>query len=177
MVASDQWNIEDADIGLFCKIKQVFAVPVWLQVFPNPFREYNDSLLMYIVKPVIILAASRLIFSKRSAFIWPQLSHTSQEYYKIGRINVKYILSKYSRSSLNLSFLRTLAIRTKIYAQVSMWGNRINLDIIQIQIRVKVAVSNTEYHYICFIWIKFNKPLTTLIDYSSLYQSSWLLSL
>jgi hypothetical protein len=64
-------------------------------------------LLVYIVKPVIIIAASRLIFSKRSAFIRPQLSYTSQEYSKIGRINVNYILSKYSRSSLNLSFLRT----------------------------------------------------------------------
>ena len=158
MVASDQSNIQDTGLGLFCKIEQVFAVLVWL-IFSQPVSRYNDYLLEYIVKPVIILAASRLIFSKRSAFIWPQLPHTSQEYSKIGRINVKYILSKYSRSSLNLSFLRTLAIRTKIYAQVSMWGNRINLDIIQIQIRVKVAVSNTEYHYICFIWIKFNKPL------------------
>ena len=40
-----------------------------------------------------------------------------------------------------------------------MCGNSINLDIIEIKIPVKVAVSNTEYHYICFIWIKFNKPL------------------
>jgi hypothetical protein len=41
-----------------------------------------------------------------------------------------------------------LAIQTKIYAQVSLWGNGVNLDIIKIKIWVKVAVSNTEYHYI-----------------------------
>ena len=39
-----------------------------------------------------------------------------------------------------------LTIRTNIYVQVSMSGNRINLDTNEIKIRVKVAVYNTEYH-------------------------------
>ena len=169
--------VQDTGLGLFCKMKIKIRCSRLIESFSQPVSRYNDSLLVYIVKPVIIIAASRLIFSKRSAFIRPQLSYTSQEYSKIGRINVNYILSTYSRSSLNLSFLRTfncfdafsiilliwiVHLQSEINIRPSVYV--INLDIIKIKIRVKVAVSNTEYHYICFIWISLTSHCSDHFD-------------